>query len=162
MTSPSRRPVAFANRLGSMDAHERDRIVGDIEARLPPASAELGMPAADVQALVSAGFEVGFHTLRHPVLTSLDDEALRDAMAAGREQLTAAAGSPLTTIAYPHGEADERVVRAAAAAGFTAGFTTMPEPLRPESDRLRVGRIYAPATNAGFALGVARALLSRP
>jgi HD-GYP domain-containing protein (c-di-GMP phosphodiesterase class II) len=77
------------------------------------------------------------------------------------EALEALAGRPLETIAYPHGRTDERVTAAARAAGFTTGFTTVPEAVRPETDPLLQGRLLPSFHSAGhFALQLARRLLT--
>ena len=117
------------------------------------------MPAADVRALVQAGFEIGFHTLRHRWLPALDDDQLSRAMRDGREQLEAAAGARLTMIAYPHGGCDERVAAAAGAAGYTHGFRTSDEGVEPDSDPLVLGRLEPAFDSLGrFAFDVARTL----
>ena len=54
---------------------------------------DAGLRAEDVRTLADAGFEVGFHTLRHDPLPQLDDEALRRAMVDGRAELEGAAPS---------------------------------------------------------------------
>ena len=49
-------------------------------------------------------------------------------------------GAPATTIAYPHGRADERVAAAARAAGYTDGFGGPGRSITARSDRLLLGR----------------------
>ena len=85
---------------------------------------------------------------------------MRAALQDGREALEAAAGAGVTLIAYPHGAADAGVAAEAAAAGFRLGFTTVPAPVRPTDDPLRLPRpeILAPAGR--FALRLA--LLAQP
>ena len=67
------------------------------------------MRAGDVERLAAAGFEIGFHTLHHDPLPSLDDPALAEAMIEGKDALERAAGTPIVAIAYPYGDADQRV-----------------------------------------------------
>ena len=152
---------AEAARVQSMEAGDRDGMIEAFERQLGPVPDEFGMPAADVEALSAAGFEIGFHTLRHPVLPTLRDHELDAAMVAGRAALESAAGRGLKAIAYPHGRGDERVANAARRAGLGAGFTTAQEPVRDDTDPLLVGRIYPPVAKADFATGVATALLGR-
>jgi peptidoglycan/xylan/chitin deacetylase (PgdA/CDA1 family) len=119
------------------------------------------MPPEDVRALVAAGCELGFHTRDHEPLPTLDDDALSQALTDGRTALEALAGRPLETVAYPHGRTDERVTAAARAAGFAAGFTIVPEAVRPETDPLLQGRLLPSFDSAGhFALQLARRLLT--
>jgi peptidoglycan/xylan/chitin deacetylase (PgdA/CDA1 family) len=72
--------------------------------------------------LRAAGWEIGSHTMSHPLLTELDDEALDGELAESRERITECFGS-CETVAYPYGVADERVAQRAAAAGYIAGCT---------------------------------------
>jgi peptidoglycan/xylan/chitin deacetylase (PgdA/CDA1 family) len=122
------------------------------------ANGESGLRAADVRALVGAGFEVGFHTLHHDALPALSDAELDAALRDGREALESAAGRKLALISYPYGKADQRVAAAAASAGFRLGFTTKRGPVTPETVPLLVPRI-APAPSVGkTVLRVARAV----
>ena len=93
----------------------------------------------DLERLVAAGWEVGSHTASHLLLTRLDDEALRRELDESRATLTQRLGA-CSSLAYPYGEADERVAAAARAAGYVAACTLtgahrVDEPLR----RPRVG-----------------------
>lgn len=76
--------------------------------------------AAD--ALRERGWEIGSHTLTHPRLTEVSDELLEHEVRASRESLRERYGD-CTAIAYPYGAADDRVARAAAAAGYECGTT---------------------------------------
>lgn len=71
--------------------------------------------------LAAAGWEIGSHTGTHPHLTQLDDETLSNELtrskAACEEHL--GAGS-CASLAYPYGDVDDRVVAAAALAGYRA------------------------------------------
>lgn len=79
------------------------------------------LSAADVADLAARGWEIGSHTLSHPVLTVLDDEALHRELAGSRTEIERLTGRACTSVAYPTGRVDERVVKAAAVAGYTAG-----------------------------------------
>jgi len=70
--------------------------------------------------LVEEGWEVGSHTRSHPRLTQLDDQSLSGELAASRERCTEGMGRPCRTLAYPYGDHDDRVCRAAHDAGYEA------------------------------------------
>lgn len=127
--------------IRSLDPAARAVAQERLGALVGPDPADAGLRAEDVRWLVDAGFEIGFHTRHHHYLPNLDDAALHDAMTEGRERLAAAAGRPLTSIAYPHGGVDARVAAVARAAGFTAGFTTAAEGVTASSDPLLIGRV---------------------
>lgn len=117
------------------------------------------LSARGVDRLSAAGFEIGFHTRRHDLLSTLDDDALSAAMTDGRDLLEAAVGPALTTIAYPHGKADGRAAGAARAAGYELGLTGSPTRVDPTTDRLLIGRVEAQAlTLRDFAAALAAIL----
>lgn len=123
---------------------------------------DVGLRDHELRAMAGRGFELGFHTLRHHALPSLDDDELADALRSGRRELEAAAGVELTVISYPHGLGDVRVATTAREAGYVSGYTGRPEPIRPDSDPLLLGRRYPSYDSRGrFALDIAR-LVSAP
>ena len=67
------------------------------------------------------GWEIGSHTRTHARLLGVDDARLADELAGSRKRIEAELGQPCRTIAYPFGEADERVIAAAGDAGYDAG-----------------------------------------
>jgi peptidoglycan/xylan/chitin deacetylase (PgdA/CDA1 family) len=113
----------------------------------------------DCRDLQRHGWEIGSHTVSHPVLPDLGDEALGRELKDSRASILGALGE-CRSLAYPFGHADERVARAAAAAGYesacTLGFATSFDGplLRPRvgvvrSDSFRRMRLKAhPLTNA--------------
>lgn len=116
------------------------------ELRSLAANSHRGLSPGDVGALAGARFEIGFHTRRHYLLSTLSDGALRAAMDEGREQLETLVGRRLTMIAYPHGKADGRVAEAARAAGYELGFTAVPASVGAATkDPLMIGRVEAEA-----------------
>jgi len=130
-----------AARIESMSPGEREAVAERLEAALGGEPPDTGLRRAEVRALVTAGFDVGFHTLRHDRLPELDDTALAAALDDGRAELEAALGRLVTAIAYPHGKANARVAAAAAEAGFRLGFTGWYGPVAPTSDPLLLPRI---------------------
>src|SRR5215210_4927308 len=74
----------------------------------------------ELRGLASAGWEIASHTRTHPRLTTLGDEELREQLTASRTRLEDELGTTCRSLAYPFGEADERVVAAAREAGYDA------------------------------------------
>jgi peptidoglycan/xylan/chitin deacetylase (PgdA/CDA1 family) len=118
------------------------------------------LSSVDVQTLVRAGNEIGFHTLRHEALPTLADEDLAAALRDGRDELAAVTGTALAVISYPHGKADERVAQAARAAGYTHGFTTARGTVTPAADPLLLPRLPIALSAGKTALRLARAVAS--
>ena len=76
-----------------------------------------------LRGLAAEGWEIGSHTRSHPRLTQIGDEQLADELAGSRQACEEAMGAPCVSIAYPYGDHDDRVVRAARAAGYGLGVT---------------------------------------
>jgi peptidoglycan/xylan/chitin deacetylase (PgdA/CDA1 family) len=79
-----------------------------------------GLGWSELEELADDGWEVGSHTRTHPRLTQLDDEALDRELRESRETCERALGRPCRSLAYPYGDFDARVMRAAASAGYEA------------------------------------------
>jgi peptidoglycan/xylan/chitin deacetylase (PgdA/CDA1 family) len=74
--------------------------------------------------LAEAGWEIGSHTRTHPHLDRVSDDAeLRDELVESKATVEQRLGRDCTTLAYPYGEYDERVIAAAGAAGYAAAGT---------------------------------------
>jgi peptidoglycan/xylan/chitin deacetylase (PgdA/CDA1 family) len=73
-----------------------------------------------LRGLRDAGWEVGSHTVTHPHLTELDDDALERELTGSRDAVEAALGA-CDSIAYPYGAVDPRVVEATGRAGYATG-----------------------------------------
>jgi len=154
---------AVAMTIEAMPAAERDAIAAGLGERVGPDPPDAGMRAKLVRELVEAGFDVGFHTIRHDRMTALDDDALARALRNGRAELASLAGCELDSFAYPHGKADARVARAAGAAGFVSGFTTVPRVVGPDDDPLLQGRHEPSYDSAGhLAVELVKLLRSVP
>jgi peptidoglycan/xylan/chitin deacetylase (PgdA/CDA1 family) len=93
-----------------IDYYRRDAAAEDFEL----------MSWADLRNLQDEGWEVGSHTRTHPHLTELDDVSLRNELVKSRQECEGQLDRPCTTLAYPFGETDTRVMAAAEAAGYRA------------------------------------------
>ena len=74
--------------------------------------------------LAGEGVEIGSHSRTHPRLTRLSDSALADEVGGSREAIASSLGSAPASFAYPYGDQDARVARAAEQAGYTNAVTT--------------------------------------
>ncbi len=78
------------------------------------------MSWAELQTLRSTGWEIGSHTGSHPRLTGIDDRALEDELVRSKAACERHLGAPCTSLAYPYGDVDARVVEATARWGYRA------------------------------------------
>jgi peptidoglycan/xylan/chitin deacetylase (PgdA/CDA1 family) len=94
--------------------------------------------------LSDEGVEIGGHTITHPILTCLDDEAAQREIAGNKHQLEAIIGRQLRLFAYPNGKAgidfDARHVRMVREAGYAAAFTTERGAASPRHDPYQIPR----------------------
>jgi peptidoglycan/xylan/chitin deacetylase (PgdA/CDA1 family) len=77
--------------------------------------------AAGATRLAERGWEIGSHTMTHPVLTNVDTVTLEAELHESKRELEQVTGRPCTAVSYPTGRCDGRVVAAARAAGYLAG-----------------------------------------
>jgi peptidoglycan/xylan/chitin deacetylase (PgdA/CDA1 family) len=151
-----------AAHIQGLPAAARRAIAVELAELLGPAPANLGLRVEAIRGLAQTGHEIGFHTREHETLTTLDGAELESALRTGREELEAAAGTPIGAIAYPAGKANAQVVEQARRAGFARGYSTMPHPAGPDSDPLWVGRIYpSQESTPRLFLSIGRALIDR-
>jgi peptidoglycan/xylan/chitin deacetylase (PgdA/CDA1 family) len=107
--------------------------------RTPDAAELTPMSWDDLGELAELGWEVASHTRTHPMLTSLNDEALTAELRDSRRECAQRLGRPVTSIAYPYGNFDARVREQTRAAGYeVAAALTWPARRR---DRLQYPRI---------------------
>jgi len=104
------------------------QMVGTVdESELTPMSwDELGQ-------LDDAGWEIGSHTCSHPHLTRIDRGCLVEELERSRTRCEQELGRPCRTVAYPYGDVDHRVIEATRNAGYCAGASIVPVPVRPFS-----------------------------
>ena len=94
------------------------------------------MTAAEIIEMSAAGFEIGSHTLTHPHLTDLNEEQLQRELIDSKHTLEDLIGREVSSLSYPYGDYDDRVLAAAIVAGYkyavsarlgTAGRTSIYE-----------------------------------
>jgi peptidoglycan-N-acetylglucosamine deacetylase len=76
------------------------------------------MSAAQLRSLDQAGFEIGAHTVSHPVLSDLHGDELARELTGCKRALEDMLGREVPSFAYPKGRGNQEVARALAAAGY--------------------------------------------
>jgi peptidoglycan/xylan/chitin deacetylase (PgdA/CDA1 family) len=94
----------------------------------------------ELRRLADAGWEIGSHTCTHPHLTRCDDATLAHELSDSRARCEERIGRPCLSLAYPFGDVDGRVARAAGDAGYVTACM-LPSRLAPPAPLLwpRVG-----------------------
>jgi peptidoglycan/xylan/chitin deacetylase (PgdA/CDA1 family) len=102
------------------------------------------MSSAQVRGLAAAGFEIGGHTVNHPILARLDDSDAKREIAEGRDRLEAITGTRIRLFAYPNGRPNEdysrQSVELVRAAGFDGAVSTSRGAARAGSDPFQIPR----------------------
>lgn len=90
------------------------------------------------------GFSIGAHTVSHPILARMDDDAARQEITECKSHLETLIGKPIEFFAYPNGKVitdfDERHVSMVRDAGYVASFTTTTGASTRQSHRFQIPR----------------------
>lgn len=118
------------------------------------------MSWAEIRTLAASGWEIGSHTASHPHLTQLDDDSLKSELVRSKEACEKELQAECTSVAYPFGDVDDRVSRAAGRAGYRTG-AALPVKLNSR-DPLQWPRIgvYHPDDDRRFRMKVSPALIA--
>jgi peptidoglycan/xylan/chitin deacetylase (PgdA/CDA1 family) len=160
---------ALLNRVKALPGTQREDFIDRLGARTgagraPAAvSAEQWMTWRMARELLAAGMTVGGHTVSHPILARLDEDAQHAEVVACRARLEAELGIPMRWFSYPNGDRgsfDARTRAIVAEAGvelafaFHAGFVRRGDAWDPYAlPRIAVGpRTAGPAFAATVTL----------
>ncbi|MBU6282259.1 polysaccharide deacetylase family protein [bacterium] len=97
---------------------------------------------SQVEEMSRGGVEMGAHTISHPELPGLPDDALRREIVGSKEEIEHRLGRPVSSFCYPRGRFDARVERAVADAGFAIACTTLPGAVSPGDAPFRLRRTF--------------------
>lgn len=181
LSSPAARAdasKAVAQRLKRMPPAARNQALDDLErvcGARPVQEHEREryrfLTWAEAREMAAAGVEIGSHTVSHPILTTLDDRALRDELVESKHQIETAIGEECVSFAYPNGSPADFGAREKAAlreSGYSCGLSLNgslnERPDLYEVDRINVGRhLDPPAFHVAMTgiLGAARRTRNR-
>jgi peptidoglycan/xylan/chitin deacetylase (PgdA/CDA1 family) len=153
---PNRQSTACAAWLSHLDEAERDRALEPA----PKSAEDRFLAAEELRHLDRAGFRVQAHTIGHPRLSSLDDEAARREIADCKLALESLTGGRIDFFAYPfgmRGDFTETHKQAVRDAGYRAGFAAYRGVLGAASDPMVIPRIATSQDFDRFRLRLARA-----
>jgi peptidoglycan/xylan/chitin deacetylase (PgdA/CDA1 family) len=119
------------------------------------------LDAAGLRILEQRGMEVGVHSRTHPRLTRITAEELLNEIRGSVADIKELGLKPPRLLAYPYGERDERVLRAARQASLEAAFTVEPGYVRPGQDVYQIPRIEILRGDVGWRFRLKIALAGR-
>lgn len=120
-------------------------------ARGEPARALMDWPR--LREVADAGLTIGSHSLTHPDMRTLSDDALGEECRASRKCLEDGLGRAVTLFAYPHGAYDARVKAAVQAAGYDGACAVLLRPvdlLRSDAFALMRAIVHADRSFGNF------------
>ncbi len=120
--------TALRNRLKTMTVAERQAaqqaLMRDYDLSIAALTADYldraQLARLDAHELIT----IGAHTISHPDLRFCSDDELVEELEGAKRQLESWLGHPVDTLAYPFGDTDARVRRAAANAGYRRAYVT--------------------------------------
>lgn len=115
------------------------------ESEGPGLDREQVMSAKELRSLPEL-VELGSHTLNHPHLTTLGEADLREEIVTSRVKLSALRDCPVTLLAFPYGDYDDRVVHVCREAGYERVFMIDPRPADPRGGDFVRGRVAVEPT----------------
>jgi peptidoglycan/xylan/chitin deacetylase (PgdA/CDA1 family) len=116
------------------------------------------MTVEQLRDLAAHGHEVASHTCTHPILPLLPPGELARELGESKSALEQMLGGEVVSIAYPNGDYDEAVVRAAREARYLNAATTKPGLNSQAADRLALRRAFISQERLGSAAGAANLL----
>jgi peptidoglycan/xylan/chitin deacetylase (PgdA/CDA1 family) len=123
-------------------ARRANEVAEHIGAPLPD---DLMMKDAQVEQLAAMGFEIGAHTVNHPILTSVDETIAWSEIERSRHLLEDLTRAPVRSFAYPNGRPLQDYgrghVELVRRAGFDVAVSTAWGAATAESDELQIPRI---------------------
>lgn len=108
------------------------------------------LTSAQVAEIAAAGVDIGSHTVSHPRMTTQDDPALTEELAASRRALEALTGQDVTSFAYPEGDLDARVEALVRQGGYALAFTTETGSTGTAANPTRLRRTEVSASDSRF------------
>lgn len=125
-------------------SQRRERAEHILRAAEVPAPSRLMLTRESVRALPAAGFDVGAHTVTHPILARLGAGEAWGEICDSKRDLEELLGKPVNLFAYPNGKPDRDYtaehVRMVREAGFAAAVTTAPGAANRDSDPFQLPR----------------------
>jgi peptidoglycan/xylan/chitin deacetylase (PgdA/CDA1 family) len=130
--------------LSESDRSMAMNVLRDILDSPPPHASDLPMTPGEVAEVAADGlFEIGGHTVTHPVLPTLDPGERRHEILQGKLACERLVHRPIAGFAYPHGAHDAATRAAVEECGFAWACTTESRPVSSRDyDRYALPRLH--------------------
>lgn len=149
-------------RLKYMPLSDRENSIRDLEAQaILPLVLPRPFSVESVRELHSQGFEIGAHTIRHPILNKSSENEAREEIGGAKETLESIIRGEVTSFAYPNGligrDFSTRDVKLAKACGYRSAVVTGGGIVDSKTDPMQLPRFTPWGPGQGrMALQIAR------
>lgn len=126
--------------------NEWDRHIGIAQTSL--------MTAAQLQAWVAGGQEVGAHTRHHVHLTQTDDQGCQDEIGLSKTELESTTHAPVAHFCYPYGDLNDETAVMVKRAGFQSATTTQRSRCHAGEDLMKLPRVPVLRTTSLLSFGL--------
>ncbi len=116
------------------------------------------MSDAQILDIRAEGFEIGAHTMRHPMLTELSQAEIKEEVLGSKVSIEKLLGEEILSFAYPYGALNQKVYDVICRSGFKFGCGVFSSPPRFGDDWLNIHRL-AVGNNMGMAQFLTRLLM---
>lgn len=115
----------------------------------------------EVRALENEGFDLGAHSVHHPILPRLSQEEAQQEIIGSKQMLSDILHQPPRFFAYPNGDFHPRISELVGAS-FEASFSTLPQACSDTHSLFQLPRVSAPASVADLSFELTRHFLRKP
>jgi peptidoglycan/xylan/chitin deacetylase (PgdA/CDA1 family) len=118
-----------------------------VEIPAPRSEIAAFMSWDEVRALSRQGFDIGSHTVNHPILTEVDPDGLETELTESKRVIERELGMPCPYFAYPNGgpfDVSDRVIEAVRRAGYRFAFTVTGRLAVQGQSPYAIDRVYIP------------------
>lgn len=108
------------------------------------------MTGEQLATIASDTIQIGSHTVSHPRLSTVDTNQLMYEIDQSKKDLEALLGRPVSTLSFPYGDYDERVLLSAKESGYKFVYTISPEVVNTSSTSVARGRVATSPSDGAF------------
>jgi peptidoglycan/xylan/chitin deacetylase (PgdA/CDA1 family)/glycosyltransferase involved in cell wall biosynthesis len=158
LRTPEERQSAFwkiSTTLKRLEPVSRENAWKELQVQLsrggvpgPPDACDRRLTWEELRTIHANGFDVGSHTISHPLLPGLDANEVQHELEGSKSELESRLGTSILAFAYPNGDWNSEVRQLVEKAGYSCAFSTQPETNGPHTDRFLLHRVPINATDS--------------
>jgi peptidoglycan/xylan/chitin deacetylase (PgdA/CDA1 family) len=136
----------FTDTLGAVERLRSAGISSTVYVTSSRVEREDGIAIVDLRAIAAGGGEIGAHSVSHPYLDVVADDAAVNEIVESKRSLEDRLGIDVATFAYPHGAHTQRVRAAVVDAGYSSAAAVKNALSHSHDDPFAIARVTITAT----------------